>query len=99
SVSGVGDRDETTQAAGSAVQPELANGKLDGQLAGVTARVDDFAGRASRTQERIDLQQRQADERKRRAEEAARREALRPKFALPVDQHGLSAYFGQAGIN
>ncbi|MCL2730083.1 MAG: M23 family metallopeptidase, partial [Actinomycetia bacterium] len=30
---------------------------------------------------------------------AARKEALRPKFVLPVTQKGLSAYFGQAGVN
>jgi murein DD-endopeptidase MepM/ murein hydrolase activator NlpD len=72
---------------------------LDTQLATLTADADDFADRASRTQERIDLKQRQAEERKRKAEEAARREALRPKFALPVEQPGLSAYYGQAGVN
>ncbi|MGW3242866.1 M23 family metallopeptidase [Streptomyces sp. NPDC001070] len=88
-----------TQADGA---PEAANApttKLDQQLAGVNRDVDDFADRASRTQERIDLKERQALERARKAAEAARKEELRPKFLLPVKQHGLSAYFGQAGVN
>ncbi|MGD9483380.1 peptidoglycan DD-metalloendopeptidase family protein [Streptomyces sp. TRM70308] len=79
--------------------PVAVNSKLDTQLAGLTDDARDFGERASRTQERIDLKARQEAERKRKAEEAARREALRPKFALPVDQRGLSAYYGQAGIN
>ncbi|MFD7919098.1 peptidoglycan DD-metalloendopeptidase family protein [Streptomyces sp. NPDC059740] len=93
--------DSTTQAApdGATVTSAAANSRLDTQLAGVSAGADDFADRASRTQERIDLKQRQEAEKKRKAEEAARREALRPKFAMPVEQHGLSAYFGQAGVN
>ncbi|MER8154834.1 M23 family metallopeptidase [Streptomyces sp. NPDC094472] len=106
SVSGVGSdkKDEsTTQAApdtaAAPVKPSVANSKLDSQLAGVREGADDFRDRASRTQERIDLQARQAAEKKRKAAEAARKEALRPKFALPVAQHGLSAMFGQAGIN
>ncbi|MBB4784773.1 M23 family metallopeptidase [Streptomyces rapamycinicus] len=106
SVSGVGSdkKDEsTTQAApdtaAAPVKPSVANSKLDSQLAGVREGADDFRDRASRTQERIDLQARQAAEKKRKAAEAARKEALRPKFALPVAQHGLSAQFGQAGIN
>ncbi|MEU4089832.1 M23 family metallopeptidase, partial [Streptomyces aureus] len=41
----------------------------------------------------------QATEKKKAAEEAARKERLRPKFVLPVTQRGLSAYFGQAGVN
>ncbi|MEU4652941.1 M23 family metallopeptidase [Streptomyces sp. NPDC023723] len=81
------------------VKPSAANNKLDTQLASLTAGADDFADRASRTQERIDLKAEQAAEKKRAAEEAARKERLRPKFALPVEQHGLSAYYGQAGIN
>ncbi|MEV5598261.1 M23 family metallopeptidase [Streptomyces sp. NPDC052496] len=91
----------TTQAAGDpgAVQPAVANKKLDTQLASLSAGADDFADRASRTQERIDLKARQAAERKRKADEAARKEAMRPKFALPVAQHGLSALYGQAGLN
>ncbi|MFI6642224.1 M23 family metallopeptidase [Streptomyces sp. NPDC050504] len=81
------------------VKPVAANSKLDTQLANLSADADDFADRASRTQERIDLKARQAAEKKKREAEAARKEALRPKFALPVKQHGLSASFGQAGIN
>ncbi|MFH8368553.1 peptidoglycan DD-metalloendopeptidase family protein [Streptomyces sp. NPDC018031] len=96
-----GKDDSTTQAAPDAasVKPSVANSKLDTQLAGLSDRADDFADRASRTQERIDLKERQAAERKRKAEEAARKEALRPKFALPVAQHGLSAQYGQSGLN
>ncbi|MGP3927088.1 M23 family metallopeptidase [Streptomyces sp. 8N616] len=82
-----------------AEQSAAANNKLDTQLASLTADADDFADRASRTQERIDLKQRQLEEKKRKEAEARRREALRPKYALPVEQHGLSAYYGQAGIN
>ncbi|MFD9023796.1 M23 family metallopeptidase [Streptomyces parvulus] len=81
------------------VKPSTANNKLDTQLTSLAAGADDFADRASRTQERIDLKAEQAAEKKRAAEEAARKERLRPKFALPVAQHGLSAYYGQAGIN
>ncbi|MET9778773.1 M23 family metallopeptidase [Streptomyces sp. NPDC006367] len=81
------------------VQPSTANNKLDTQLASLSAGADDFADRASRTQERIDLKAEQALEKRRAAEEAARKERLRPKFALPVAQHGLSALYGQAGIN
>ncbi|GAA2941092.1 peptidoglycan DD-metalloendopeptidase family protein [Streptomyces enissocaesilis] len=81
------------------VEPVTVNNKLDTQLAALDADANDFADRASRTQERIDLQVRQEAEKKRKAEEAARKEAARPKFAVPVQQHGLSAYYGQAGIN
>ncbi|WP_051795778.1 M23 family metallopeptidase [Streptomyces sp. NRRL S-87] len=81
------------------VKPVAANSKLDTQLQALSADAGDFADRASRTQERIDLRERQEQDRKRRAEEAARKEALRPKFALPVTQHGLSAGFGQSGVN
>ncbi|MFJ6655096.1 M23 family metallopeptidase [Streptomyces sp. NPDC091377] len=81
------------------VKPAAANNQLDTQLAGLTAEADDFADRASRTQERIDLKAAQAAEKKRAAEEAARKERQRPKFALPVAQNGLSAYYGQSGIN
>ncbi|MBZ6254680.1 M23 family metallopeptidase [Streptomyces olivaceus] len=81
------------------VKPSAANNKLDTQLTSLAAGADDFADRASRTQERIDLKAQQEAEKKRAAEEAARKERLRPKFALPVAQHGLSAYYGQAGIN
>uniref|UniRef100_UPI0035D446EB M23 family metallopeptidase n=1 Tax=Streptomyces zingiberis TaxID=2053010 RepID=UPI0035D446EB len=101
SVGGSSDDAPAAQAAPAegAVKPALANNKLDAQLATLTADAGDFADRASRTQERIDLQERQAEEKRKKEEEAARKEALRPKFALPVAQHGLSAYYGQAGIN
>ncbi len=81
------------------MKPSTANNKLDTQLTSLAAGADDFADRASRTQERIDLKAEQDAEKRRAAEEAARKERLRPKFALPVEQHGLSAYYGQAGIN
>ncbi|SFL25698.1 M23 family metallopeptidase [Streptomyces pini] len=104
SVSNVGDEAEDTTAqaapdAASAVKSKAANSKLDTQLAGLSDEAEGFADRASRTQERIDLKERQEAERKRKAAEAARKEAMRPKFALPVVQQGLSAYYGQAGIN
>ncbi|MEW1614437.1 MULTISPECIES: peptidoglycan DD-metalloendopeptidase family protein [unclassified Streptomyces] len=105
SVSGISDedkQDKTTSLAvadPSTVKPVTANNKLDSQLEQLSEGSDDFRERASRTQERIDLKQRQAEEKKKREEEAARREALRPKFVLPVKQHGLSAYYGQAGVN
>ena len=76
-----------------------ANNAMDTQLANLSADAENFADRASRTQERIDLKERQIADKKRRDAEAARREALRPKFVLPVKQHGLSAYFGQPGVN
>ncbi|MFF5702412.1 M23 family metallopeptidase [Streptomyces sp. NPDC012794] len=87
----------TTMAAPDSVQPVEANNKLDTQLAALSADAGDFADRASRTQERIDLKQRQEEEKKKRAEEAAAKEAARPKFSVPVAQRGLSASFGQAG--
>lgn len=92
-------KDTTTMAAAdpASVKPVAANNKLDTQLTALSADAGDFADRASRTQERLDLKQRQEDEKKKRAEEAAAKEAARPKFALPVEQHGLSAGFGQAG--
>nr|WP_202523014.1 M23 family metallopeptidase [Streptomyces sp. SID4925] len=104
SVGGVTDADEkkddtTSMAAADTVKPAVANNKLDTQLANLSADAENFADRASRTQERIDLKERQAAEKKKREEEAARREALRPKFMLPVKQHGLSASYGQAGVN
>ncbi|WP_329167583.1 M23 family metallopeptidase [Streptomyces sp. NBC_01267] len=91
----------TTQAAAdpSSVKPVAANSKLDSQLADLSHEADGFADRASRTQERIDLKQRQAAAKKKADAEAARKEAARPKFVLPVTQKGLSAYFGQAGVN
>ncbi|MFE5819885.1 M23 family metallopeptidase [Streptomyces sp. NPDC056479] len=94
------DKDASTLASeGEAVRPSTANNKLDTQLESLSAGADDFADRASRTQERIDLKAQQAAEKRKAAEEAARKERLRPKFAVPVAQHGLSAYFGQSGIN
>ncbi|MEU1347431.1 M23 family metallopeptidase [Streptomyces sp. NPDC005795] len=95
-------KDETTSMAAAdpgTVKPVAANNKLDTQLANLSADAENFADRASRTQERIDLKARQAAEKKRRADEAARKEALRPKFVMPVKDHRLSAYFGQAGVN
>ncbi|WP_307164987.1 M23 family metallopeptidase [Streptomyces rishiriensis] len=96
-----GDDKGTTASASDAqpVKPSAANNKLDAQLETLSAEADDFADRASRTQERIDLKTQQEAEKKKAAAEAARKERLRPKYALPVAQHGLSAYFGQAGIN
>jgi murein DD-endopeptidase MepM/ murein hydrolase activator NlpD len=106
SVGGVGglggdDSKDTTASASdvTSVKPSAANIKLDTQLQSLSAGADDFADRASRTQERIDLKAQQATEKKKAAEAAARKERLRPKFALPVVQQGLSAYFGQAGVN
>ncbi|MEU0128527.1 peptidoglycan DD-metalloendopeptidase family protein [Streptomyces sp. NPDC006289] len=104
SVGGVGGAEETKEdttsmAAADTVKPAVANNKLDTQLANLSADAENFADRASRTQERIDLKERQAADKKKREEDAARREAARPKFALPVSQHGLSASYGQAGVN
>ncbi|KUL54082.1 peptidase M23 [Streptomyces sp. NRRL F-4489] len=89
----------TAPDAGAVQRSTAANKKLDSQLAGLSASAQDFRDRASRTQERLDLRERQEQERRRKAEEAARKEAMRPKFVLPVTQHGLSALFGQAGVN
>ncbi|WP_455752442.1 M23 family metallopeptidase [Streptomyces albogriseolus] len=94
-----GQEARTTAADAQPVQPSAANVKLDTQLESLAAGADDFADRASRAQGRIDLEAQQELERRRAAEEAARKERLRPKFALPVAQHGLSAYYGQSGIN
>jgi hypothetical protein len=86
-------------AADTSLKEAAANSKLDTQLAALSAEARDFGDRASRTQERIDLKARQEAERKKRAEAAALKERLRPKFALPVQQKGLSTYFGQSGVN
>ncbi|MFE1883927.1 M23 family metallopeptidase [Streptomyces diastatochromogenes] len=102
SVGGLGDGGKDTTASASdahAVKPSVANSKLDSQLRTLSAGADDFADRASRTQERIDLKAQQELQQKKAAAEAALKERLRPKFALPVMQRGLSAYFGQAGVN
>ncbi|MEE1756105.1 M23 family metallopeptidase [Streptomyces sp. SP18CS02] len=88
-----------TAADPSSVQPVAANNALDTQLAALSADARDFGDRASRTQERIDLKARQEADRKKREAEAARKEALRPKFMLPVKLHQLSARYGQAGVN
>ncbi|MFD3944194.1 M23 family metallopeptidase [Streptomyces sp. NPDC058579] len=99
---GAGTKDDTKALAAAdpaSVKPVAANNKLDTQLAALSADARDFGDRASRTQERIDLKARQEAEKKKREEEAARKEALRPKFALPVKLHQLSASYGQAGVN
>ncbi|WP_329365661.1 M23 family metallopeptidase [Streptomyces sp. NBC_00669] len=85
-------RTTTDEAAGKAPTTQL-----DRQLSGVSRDADDFASRASRSQERVDLKDRQAAAKKAAEAAAARKEALRPKFVLPVKQKGLSAYFGQSG--
>ncbi|MFD9221263.1 M23 family metallopeptidase [Streptomyces sp. NPDC060064] len=106
SVGGLADssstKDSTTNLAAAdpaSVKPVAANNKMDTQLAALSADARDFGDRASRTQERLDLKARQEAEKKKREEEAKRREAMRPKFVLPVKQQGLSAYYGQAGVN
>ncbi|MFF8473259.1 M23 family metallopeptidase [Streptomyces sp. NPDC015414] len=102
SVGGLTDDGKETSAAASdaqTVKPSIANSKLDTQLKTLSAGADDFADRASRTQERIDLKNQQELQKKKAAAEAALKERLRPKFAIPVTQKGLSAYFGQAGVN
>ncbi|MFE0514652.1 M23 family metallopeptidase [Streptomyces sp. NPDC058964] len=98
-LTGGGKETSATAAETKSVKPSAANNKLDTQLESLSAGADDFADRASRTQERIDLKAQQVAEKKKAAEEAARKERLRPKFVLPVLQKGLSAYFGQAGVN
>ncbi|MEV8528140.1 M23 family metallopeptidase [Streptomyces sp. NPDC052000] len=81
------------------VKPVAANTKLDTQLANLSADANGFADRASRTQERLDLKARQDAEKRKKDDAAAAKEAARPKFVLPVTQKGLSAYYGQAGVN
>ncbi|MGW7525398.1 peptidoglycan DD-metalloendopeptidase family protein [Streptomyces sp. NPDC054783] len=81
------------------VKASAANSKLDTQLNTLSAGAHDFADRASRTQERLDLKNQQELEKRKAAAAAALKERLRPKFVLPVTQRGLSAYFGQAGVN
>ncbi|MEU0042770.1 peptidoglycan DD-metalloendopeptidase family protein [Streptomyces werraensis] len=77
---------------------------LDTQLAQLPDDARDFADRATRAQERLDLERQRLEEQERRREEAtrkkaeaARREALRPKFALPVAQRGVGELFGAVG--
>ncbi|MEU1627502.1 M23 family metallopeptidase [Streptomyces sp. NPDC020096] len=93
-----GHHDSPAPQAGSTPKQAPAT-KLDQQLSDVSRNADDFADRASRAQQRLDIKKRQAEEAKRKAAEVAHKEAMRPKFVLPVTQRGLSAYFGQAGIN
>ncbi|WP_037912480.1 M23 family metallopeptidase [Actinacidiphila yeochonensis] len=96
-IGGVGMAQESssnTTAGGSVKAPTT---QLDRQLSGVSQDADDFAARASRSQERVDLKDRQEAAKQAAAAAAARKEALRPKFVLPVKQKGLSAYFGQSG--
>ncbi|HEY9368129.1 M23 family metallopeptidase [Streptomyces sp.] len=83
----------------SSVKPVAANTQLDTQLAALSADARDFGDRAGRTQERIDLKARQDAEKRKKEEAAARKEALRPKFLLPVKLHQLSARYGQSGVN
>ncbi|MDH6522222.1 murein DD-endopeptidase MepM/ murein hydrolase activator NlpD [Streptomyces sp. SAI-090] len=102
---GLGNDGRTVEAADDpAVEPSAANSEFDTQLTTLSREADDFAGRASRTQERVDLAQEQREEQRRKAAEAARKkaeaarkEALRPKFALPVAQKGIGELFGAAG--
>jgi murein DD-endopeptidase MepM/ murein hydrolase activator NlpD len=98
-VTGVGMAQDSSRTQADAVTGTAPTTQLDRQLAGVSRDADDFADRASRSQERLDLKTRQEAAKKAAEEAAARKEALRPKFVLPVKQKGLSAYFGQAGVN
>ncbi|WP_435611527.1 peptidoglycan DD-metalloendopeptidase family protein [Streptomyces sp. bgisy159] len=96
-----GDDTDTSATAADApvVKASAANDKLAAQLLDVREGADDFSDRVSREQERIDLKAQQELERKKALAEAARKERLRPKYAVPVGQHGLSAYYGQSGVN
>ncbi len=95
-IGGVGMAQDSSHSAADAASANPTT-QLDRQLSGVSRDADDFATRANRAQERVDLKDRQAAAAKAKAEAAARKEALRPKFVLPVKQRGLSAYFGQSG--
>ncbi|WP_249938694.1 M23 family metallopeptidase [Streptomyces mirabilis] len=105
---GLGDRARDTTQADADTSPLTASSgvgnEFDTQLAELPGDARDFANRASRAQERVDLQQRRLEEQKLRHEEAARkkaeaahREALRPKYALPVAQRGVGELFGAVG--
>ncbi|TNM29185.1 M23 family metallopeptidase [Streptomyces sedi] len=83
----------------SEVEEIAANEQFDTQLQSLTRAADDYADRASRTQGRMDLAAQIEAEEQAAEEEAARVEAARQKFFLPVEQRGLSAYYGQAGVN
>jgi murein DD-endopeptidase MepM/ murein hydrolase activator NlpD len=98
-VTGVGMAQDSSATQAAAATGKAPTTQLDRQLAGVSRDADDFASRASRSQERLDLKERQVAAKKAAEAAAARKEALRPKFVLPVTQKGLSAYFGQAGVN
>ncbi|BBA99625.1 putative peptidase [Actinacidiphila reveromycinica] len=93
----VGSAHDASATTADAADTKAPTTQLDRQLSGVSQDADDFATRASRSQERVDLADRQAAAKKAAAAAAARKEALRPKFVLPVKQKGLSAYFGQSG--
>jgi murein DD-endopeptidase MepM/ murein hydrolase activator NlpD len=95
-IGGVGAAQDAPHAAADAAA-KAPTTQLDRQLSGVSRDADDFATRASRAQERVDLKDRQAAAKKAKDEAAARKEALRPKYVLPVKQKGLSALFGQSG--
>ena len=98
-VAGVGMAQDSSKTQADGAVAKAPTQQLDRQLTGASRDADDFASRASRSQERLDLKERQAAAKKAAEEAAARKEALRPKFVLPVTQKGLSAYFGQAGVN
>lgn len=73
---------------------------LDLRLAHVSEDVHKFTDRASRTQTRLALQEREKELKKKRAEKKRRKEAMRPKHAVPFTQHiGLSATFGSSGAH
>lgn len=102
---GLGGSGRTTQATPEpAVEPSAANNEFDTQLSTLSREADDFADRASRTQQRVDLEQQRLEEQKlrqaeaaRKREEAALKEALRPKFVLPVTRKGVGELFGAVG--
>ena len=102
---GLGNGGKSVQAAPEpAVEPSTVNSQFDTQLTTLSRGADDFADRATRTQERVDLEQQRREEQRRRAAEAARKKAeaarqetLRPKFVLPVTQKGVGELFGAVG--
>lgn len=101
-------RSDDTVASG--VDVPLASSPLDQQFTQLQESAEDFADRASRTQARVALEEKQAEIARQQAEQARiqaeqarlaeeeriKAEQMRPKYALPV-RPGLSAYFGQAG--
>lgn len=101
-------RSDDTVASG--VDVPLVASPLDQQFTQLQESAEDFADRASRTQARVALEEKQAEIARQQAEQArlqaeqaklaeqerVKKEQERPKFALPV-RPGLSAYFGQAG--